>query len=211
MGKDACQIKGNRNGLVITVSDGAEFLDVITFLKQKLSSAQDFFAGASVKLFFEGGEFSSDEVDAVERLIEQFGMTLDRKPPVMMSDQSAYAGGDREEDDSEDENTLLVRRTIRSGQQIYYDGNVVIMGDVNPGAEIVCSGDILVLGSLRGVAHAGVGGKVDASVFAFRLEPTQLRIAHYISRAPDEKLPQPMGPEIARVVENLIQISAYTH
>ncbi|HBN97146.1 MAG TPA: septum site-determining protein MinC, partial [Firmicutes bacterium] len=104
-----------------------------------------------------------------------------------------------------------VRRTIRSGQRLHYDGNVVVMGDVNPGAEIVCTGDILVLGSLRGVAHAGVEGKVDATVFAFRLEPTQLRIAHVISRAPDEKLPQPSGPEIARVVENSIQLSVYNH
>jgi septum site-determining protein MinC len=85
------------------------------------------------------------------------------------------------------------------------------MGDVNPGAEIVCSGDILVLGALRGVAHAGAEGKTDAIVFAFRLEPTQLRIAHLISRAPDEKLPQPQGPEVARVVGDRIQLSVYSH
>ena len=107
------------------------------------------------------------------------------------------------------EDTLLIRRTIRFGQISKYDGNVVILGDVNPGAEVICSGDILVLGSLRGVAHAGCNGNVLASVFAFRLEPTQLRIANYISRSPDEKLPEPLGPELARVKENTIQISAY--
>ncbi|NLJ80156.1 MAG: septum site-determining protein MinC, partial [Firmicutes bacterium] len=110
-----------------------------------------------------------------------------------------------------EENTLLIRRTIRSGQSVHYQGNVVIMGDVNPGAEVLCSGDILVLGSLRGVAHAGAEGKTDATVFAFRLEPTQLRIAHYISRAPDEKTLQPSGPEIARVVEDWIQVTNYNN
>ena len=110
-----------------------------------------------------------------------------------------------------EDTTLLVRRTIRSGQRLHYDGNVVIMGDVNPGAEVVCTGDILVLGALRGVAHAGAEGKVDATVFAFRLEPTQLRIAHVISRAPDEKSPLPSGPEIARVVANSVQLSMYSH
>ena len=85
----------------------------------------------------------------------------------------------------------------------------MVLGDVNPGAEIICSGDILVLGSLRGVANAGCTGNVNASVFAFRLEPTQLRIANYISRSPDEKLPKPLGPELARVCDNVIQITAY--
>jgi len=106
---------------------------------------------------------------------------------------------------------LLVRRTIRSGQSLHYDGNVVVLGDVNPGAEIVCSGDILVLGSLRGVAHAGAEGATGATVFAFRLEPTQLRIAHLISRAPDGQVPRPSVPEIARIVKNMIEVSIYNH
>ena len=129
MGRDVCQIKGNRNGLVITISDGAEFRDVITFLKRKLSSAQNFFAGASVKLFFERGEFTADEIDAIEEIIVQHGMSLDREPPVMMGGQliDDNIGKEMDEDTEQDENTLLVRRTIRSGQQIHYDGNVVII------------------------------------------------------------------------------------
>src|SRR5690606_16549171 len=74
-----------------------------------------------------------------------------------------------------EEQTLLVRRTIRSGQRIDYHGNVVVMGDVNAGAVVTCTGDIVVLGSLRGLAHAGAEGNDEAVVVAFRLEPTQLR------------------------------------
>lgn len=113
------------------------------------------------------------------------------------------------DDEASEDKTLLLRRTLRSGQKIHYYGNVVVFGDVNPGAEILCSGDILVLGALRGVAHAGYEGNSEATVFALCLEPTQLRIANYISRSPDEKLPHPTGPELARVTENVIQISAY--
>ncbi|HHY08960.1 MAG TPA: septum site-determining protein MinC [Firmicutes bacterium] len=136
-------------------------------------------------------------------------MRLDRRPPQVV--EPAGEEAEPEADPKPEENTLLVRRTIRSGQGVYYDGNVVVMGDVNAGAEIVCSGDILVLGSLRGVAHAGAEGKIDATVYAFRLEPTQLRIAHYISRAPDGEVPKPSGPEIARVVGDWIQVSNYNH
>lgn len=109
-----------------------------------------------------------------------------------------------------DDRTLLVRRTVRSGQRIFYAGNVVVLGDVNPGAEVTCTGDIVVMGRLRGVAHAGAGGNVGARVMAFRLQPTQLRIAHYISRAPDGVDEEPQWPEVASVNEGVIEIQAFT-
>lgn len=109
-----------------------------------------------------------------------------------------------------DPNTLLIKRTLRSGQSVAYDGNVVIRGDVNAGALVTCSGDIIVLGALRGVAHAGAEGDTEAVVIAFRLEPTQLRIAGHISRAPDGEYTRPMGPEVARVKEGSIQVETYS-
>lgn len=97
------------------------------------------------------------------------------------------------------ENTILLQRTLRSGQSIRYPGHVVIMGDVNPGAEVIAGGNIIVMGSLRGVAHAGAGGYEGALVAAFRLNPSQLRIANHFTRAPDGNYPEPQQPEIARV------------
>ncbi len=108
-----------------------------------------------------------------------------------------------------EEKTLLVKRTLRSGQRVYYDGNVVVLGDVNPGAEVVASGDIIVMGSLRGVAHAGATGYERAIVAAFRLQPTQLRIAGYISRPPDEDTSPPTEPEMARVKHGMVVIDPY--
>jgi len=212
MNKDVCRIKGSRRGLVITISAGADFAEVLRQLQEKLSVAEGFFAGAEVKLAFEDGQFSKEQVDALAELISAFGMSLDRAQPVTRYSPAPSVGeAYKEAEPAAGEETLLVRRTLRSGQKIHYDGNIVVMGDVNPGAEVACTGDIVVLGSLRGVAHAGIADRVDAMVFAFRLEPTQLRIAHYISRSPDEKQPQPLGPEVARVVDNMIQISPYTH
>ena len=102
--------------------------------------------------------------------------------------------------------TILVQRTIRSGQTVQYSGHVVILGDVNPGAEIIAGGNIMVLGSLRGVAHAGAIGNQSAVVAAFRLEPTQLRIANHISRAPDGETWQPQQPEVARIKNGVVVI-----
>jgi septum formation inhibitor MinC len=77
--------------------------------------------------------------------------------------------------------TLYHRGTLRGGQTLHNLGNIVIIGDVNPGAELIASGDILVFGSLRGVAHAGAQGDASARVVALELAPTQLRIATMIA------------------------------
>lgn len=212
MNRQLCSIKGSRDGLVITIAEAGQFGDVLEALERQLQAAESFFRGSSAKVLVEQGTLGSAHMDELESLLSRYGMTLDRTPPVWRAfpkreDGSPEPAGEGAGAD----NTLLVRRTIRSGQSLHYDGNVVVMGDVNPGAEIVCTGDILVLGALRGVAHAGAEGKLDAIVFAFRLEPTQLRIAHVISRAPDGKLPEPPGPEVARVVEDRIQLSVYNH
>jgi septum site-determining protein MinC len=76
---------------------------------------------------------------------------------------------------------LYHRGTLRGGQSLANVGHVVVVGDVNPGAELVAGGDILVFGALRGVAHAGAQGDRSARVYALVLEPTQLRIATTIA------------------------------
>jgi len=116
-------------------------------------------------------------------------------------------GGDPE--DLADENSILVQRTLRSGQSISYDGNIVIVGDVNPGAEVVASGNVVVMGYLRGVVHAGAGGDENAAVYAYRLQPTQLRIANHITRAPDGEETRSQDPEVARVKDGIVVIEAF--
>ncbi len=77
--------------------------------------------------------------------------------------------------------TLYHAGTLRGGQALHHDGNVVVVGDVNPGAELVATGDVLVFGRLAGVAHAGAQGDREARVFALDLDATQLRIATFIA------------------------------
>jgi len=108
-----------------------------------------------------------------------------------------------------DDNTILIKRTVRSGQCIQFDGNVVVMGDVNPGSEIIASGNIIVMGALRGVVHAGATGNESATVSAFKLQPTQLRIANHITRAPDGDYPVPERPETARIKDGVVVIEIF--
>ncbi|MBV9973115.1 MAG: hypothetical protein JO135_07240 [Candidatus Eremiobacteraeota bacterium] len=100
--------------------------------------------------------------------------------------------------------------TVRGGQTLHQVGNLVVVGDVNPGAELVASGDILVFGALRGVAHAGAQGDAQARVYALRLEPTQLRIATLIAaddrRHSDQ---EPVVAEVAQVRDGRIAVVPY--
>lgn len=81
--------------------------------------------------------------------------------------------------------TLYLRKTIRSGQSISSDGNIVIIGDVNPGSEIIAKGDITVWGILGGIAHAGSDGNNYAKIRALKLNPVQIRIGEVFARRPD--------------------------
>ena len=81
--------------------------------------------------------------------------------------------------------TLYIKKTIRSGQSITSDGNLVIVGDVNPGAEIIAKGDITVWGILGGIAHAGSEGNTQARIRALKMNAIQLRIADIFARRPD--------------------------
>ncbi len=110
----------------------------------------------------------------------------------------------------DDADARIVYATLRSGQKIETDHSLVIFGDVNSGAEIVAGGDIIVLGVLRGVAHAGAydetgGGRC---IFAVSLQPTQLRIGSVISRGSGEVFAL-HGPEVARVEAGLIVVQPY--
>ncbi len=113
------------------------------------------------------------------------------------------------EDIISQEQTILVQRTIRSGQRIFYPGNVVVLGDVNPGGEVIAGGNIIVMGTFRGIAHAGALGNEDAIIAALQLEPSQLRIAGYITRAPEGDYASVYQPEIARVQDGIVIIEKY--
>lgn len=101
---------------------------------------------------------------------------------------------------------LYLQMTVRSGVEVRHFGTVVILGDINPGGMVVADGDILIWGRLRGVAHAGAGGNSQCLIMALQMEPTQLRIADYLARAPKTQ-PGQIYPEMAHVTLEGIRIT----
>lgn len=100
---------------------------------------------------------------------------------------------------------LYIQSTLRSGMEVRHPGTVIVLGDVNPGSSIIADGDVLVWGALRGVAQAGATGNNRCMIMALRLDPTQIRIADFVARAP-ETPPLQYYPEVAYVAADGIRI-----
>ncbi len=101
---------------------------------------------------------------------------------------------------------LYLQTTVRSGVDIRHSGTVIILGDLNPGGTVVAEGDVLVWGRLRGIAHAGARGNAQCRIMALQMQPTQLRIADQVARAP-EAPPTHFYPEVAYIASDGIRIA----
>ena len=214
--------RGTKNGLHLILNGTRDF-DVLTEkLKSHLEKADKFFEGAEVTLDAGDMELSIDQILAIQEILAfPYGLHLkkivygkdenaDRTGKALRSGLRVQGRGQGDMDSkAKGRNTqgaFLHKGTLRSGQRISYDGDVVVVGDVNPGAEIRARGDIVVMGTLRGLAHAGAGGSSDAVVAAFKLEPTQIRIGNVIGRPPEDDSGSRRVPEVARVRDGVIVI-----
>ncbi len=105
--------------------------------------------------------------------------------------------------------TIFHRGTLRSGSILRSNGHIVLLGDANAGSELVARGNILVLGRLRGFAHAGSAGDESAYIVAGKLQPTQIRIATHITRPPDDTNLESTYTEIAAIKDGKIIIEPF--
>lgn len=222
MSPDTITIKGIRQGLLVTLGD-RNWGDELRALESRLGASPSFFRGGRVALDVGALGLSGSEIEearvllthhqvelwavvstnpATEAAAQELGLVISIKPDVAPSPSPGP------ETEAEGEalplaEGLVVRRTLRSGQSLRHPGHVVVIGDVNPGAEIVAGGDIVVWGRVRGMVHAGALGDEEAVICALDLAPTQLRIAGHIARSPEERRRKP-APEMASVHEGQI-------
>ena len=210
------QIKGIREGLLITLEEGpwpAQYAALLEHIGQQV----EFLRGGRLILDVGNQVLRPTELSRLRDTLSERGLTLwavlsgspvtertaqdlglatrlprpkpDNQP---RSPETALSG----------EQAVLVRRTLRSGVSLQHHGHVVVIGDVNPGGEIIAGGDVVVWGRLRGVVHAGAEGDEGAVVCALDLSPTQLRIAGQIALTPKRR-GRPL-PEMARLKDGQV-------
>lgn len=199
--KPSLTVKGIQNGLLITLPEG-EWSNVTDQLMETVAAQDDFFRGARLAVQLEDRVLGAAELGSLRSALAEREVTLWAIISTSEATQSAAAdlglARDLETRRSEDddipvdtqlpgEEAVLLQRTLRSGHSVRHPGHVVVIGDVNPGAEIIAGGHVVVWGRLRGVVHAGAAGDESAMVCALDLAPTQLRIAGHITVSPSRR------------------------
>ncbi|HHU70599.1 MAG TPA: septum site-determining protein MinC [Clostridiales bacterium] len=181
-------IKGNKYGIIVVLNPDEKFDKLKEILARKFRESSDFFKNAKMAITFEGRKLSNDEekeildiiaknsdmqiicvIDNDEEREENFRKTLEEKLMEVSNNTGQFYKG-----------------ILRSGASLEFETSVVIIGDVNNGARVVSKGNIIVLGSLKGTAIAGVTGNTNSFVIALDMRPTQIRIADTIARSPDK-------------------------
>ncbi|XID93609.1 septum site-determining protein MinC [Paenibacillaceae bacterium WGS1546] len=179
-GKPIITIKGVKEGLVFLLDDRCEFVALLDELTAKLDKHVQQFNGPIVHIFIKLGsrQLDDDDKERIRAIFRRQGnlliQSIESDPP------------ERDPDCKPSVVLHTMTGMVRSGQTVEYDGHLLLLGDVNPGGTIRCTGDVYVLGALRGSVHAGTGGNEEAIIAASLMRPTQLRIADVISRPPDE-------------------------
>ncbi|GGA36580.1 septum site-determining protein MinC [Paenibacillus physcomitrellae] len=197
-------IKGIKDGLVFLFDDQCDFSELLNELRYKLEhSHQNILTGPIVHVDVKMGmrNISEEQKTLILETLKQKGNLLIRSvetPGIVEDEQGGPA-------------IKTLCGMVRSGQILKHEGNLLFMGDVNPGGQIICTGDVIVIGAIRGMVHAGSGGNEKAVIAASFLAPTQLRIAEVISRPPDEWENRETSMEFAFLQEGSMQIDKINH
>lgn len=205
MSQGIVTIKGTRKGLIILLDGNCDLGELKKALTAKFVAAQGFFRGARF-ILSPSRPLSLKETAELEELCRHHGLvpaTEREHPPALRLE-----GPSVELAPPVELPTFLQELTLRSGQELTVEGNIVLLGHVHPGATIKASGSIFIIGSLSGVAHAGYLGDEAAIILAYRMQPSQLRIADATARSPGKVEPRPY-PEIARLVAGRITLEPY--
>jgi septum site-determining protein MinC len=189
------QIKGLRDGLLVSLNDAPWEIQRAALIA-RVDAQPSFFQGARLALDVTSQVLHVNEMVELRDQLSERGIFLwaviSESPTTEQTAQllglATRISKPRPEElrqfsveDLGEETALFLNRTLRSGTRIEFAGHIVVLGDVNPGAEIVAEGNVVVWGRLRGMVHAGSKGNRDAVICALDLSPTQLRIADEVS------------------------------
>jgi len=216
-------IKGKPGGVFeIDVEPLSSYAEIRDALREKLDKNKDFFTGADAKLLFTGRAMTRAQKQDIRRMLHMDydvdGVTFEdereaspEEAPIRRAAEPAAAAVIENRVDLISREyfkakSIFISHTLRSGQRVECEGDIVVLGDVNDGAEVIAGGSIAVMGTLRGLAHAGATGRSDVVVAANDLRPKQLRISGKIAVFPEG---QSGGvPEIAEYSKGSIVIRA---
>lgn len=176
--------------IVLNINVVADVEEVYEELESKIGKLKDFYQAAKIPMRITGKLFTESESEKIKKIINNeidTDVNFDSPSDLL----GLHAIKKTFENETEVSETKYINYSIRSGQIEEYSGSLVIMGDVNAGGEVIAGGNIAIVGSLRGLAHAGANGNTRAIITANNIDITQVRIANQVKEIEDkiEKCP----------------------
>lgn len=185
--KNCVSINLRKNEILIKINDNAEQKEIVDSLKKKLPELKKMYKDEKTPITVTGKILKNKEIDEIQELIKRnIDVEIDFDMPKSLGLSSITRTFNKEIAISE---TKFHRGSLRSGQKMESEGSLVILGDVNSGAEVMASDNIVVLGALRGLAHAGAKGNKQAIISAGLLDTVQIRIANVIKEIDRDEEP----------------------
>ena len=179
------KINGEKNRILIKLNEEALQEEIIESLKKKLTQLKKLYKEENNPIFITGKILKNSEMLEIKNLINsKIDVRVDFDSPKTLGLHGIKKSFDREIDSSD---TKFFRGSVRSGQRIEHEGSIVVLGDVNGGAEIIAGDNVVVVGVLRGLAHAGAKGNKKGIIAAASIECKQIRIANIIKEIEEEK------------------------
>ncbi len=189
--------------IIIKISEQALHDEVLKCMKEKISQLSKMYKEEKIPIFITGKVLKEKEMEEIKELIkEEIDVDIQFDSPTEMGlseIKKVY------EKDTENSETKYYKGSLRCGQKMEFEGSIVIIGDVNGGAEIIAGENITILGALRGLAHAGAKGNKKAIIAASVVDAPQIRIANLVKEVPKTEV-QPKKSVYIYVKENEIVI-----
>lgn len=210
-------VKSYPNGINLILDKEVPFPQILEATKSKFANAEKFFKGARLSLTFEGRDLTEEEKQQILDTITQ-NSTIDIVCILEHDDIKEQAMKeliDQKEQDvlieTSNDDGAFYKGTIRSGQEVSFESSIVIVGDVHPGATVISTGNVVVLGTLKGTVIAGKSGDRKSFVAALSMDPVQIQICNVLARSMDRDnlariQSKNYDPQIATIYENSILI-----
>ena len=179
-------ILANSNNIIIRIKEGAIYQDIKKELKEKLPQLKKFYKEEKNPILVTGKMLKTSEVKELKKILKNsidvevmfdsphtlglHGIKKDYRKEIATSESKFY------------------KTSLRSGQKLEFEGSIIIIGDVNDGAEVIAEDNIVVIGNLRGLAHAGAKGNMDAVIAAHSIDSPQIRIGTVIKKRTREEI-----------------------
>ncbi len=200
--KNCISINLKKDVTTIKLNEEVEYEQIITILKKKMPELKKLYKEESIPIKVTGRLLKNKEIDEIKEVIKsKIDVEIDFEAPKTLGLYSIKKVFNEEIAKSE---TKFHRGSLRSGQKLETEGSLVIIGDVNSGAEVIASENIIIVGSLRGLAHAGANGNKEAIIAAAMVDTVQIRIANIVKEIDREEEPMHKQSYISIIEDKIV-------